>query len=44
MATVEVWVSPLVEVEREVQERPKATNLDLATDGGPDRLCALIED
>jgi hypothetical protein len=27
MATVEAWVSPLVEVERAVQERAKATNL-----------------
>jgi hypothetical protein len=44
VTTREAWVSPLVEVERAVQERAKATYLDLATDGGPDRLRALIED
>jgi pilus assembly protein CpaF len=44
MATVEAWVSPLVEVERAVQERAKATSLDLAADGGAEQLRALIED
>jgi pilus assembly protein CpaF len=44
MTTLEAWVSPLVEVERAVQERAKATNLDPSTDGGPDRLRSLIED
>src|SRR6266566_975106 len=43
MTTVEAWVSPLVEVERAVQERAKATSLDLATDGGPEQLRSLIQ-
>ena len=44
MTTLEAWVSPLVEVERAVQERAEATNLDPAADGGPDRLRVLIEE
>src|SRR3989440_4954846 len=43
MSVTEAWVSPLVEVERAVQERAKTTNLDLAADGGPARLRSLIE-
>jgi hypothetical protein len=44
VTTVEAWVSPLMEIERAVQERAKATSLDLAADGGAEQLRALIED
>ena len=44
MAVVEGWVSPLLEIERSVQERAKATSLDLSADGGAERLRALIDD
>ncbi len=33
MTTLDAWVSPLLEVERAVQERAKTTSLDLAADG-----------
>jgi pilus assembly protein CpaF len=44
MKVREAWVSPLLEVERAVQERAKATSLDLSADGGAERLRALIDD
>ncbi|TMM13705.1 MAG: CpaF family protein [Actinobacteria bacterium] len=44
MTTVDEWVSPLLEVERAVQERAKTTSLDLAADAGAKQLRALIEE
>jgi pilus assembly protein CpaF len=44
MKVRDAWVSPLVEVERAVQERAKAISLDLVADGGAEQLRALIED
>src|SRR5437016_945272 len=44
MTTLEEWISPLLEVERAVQERAKSISLDPTTDGGPDRLRSLIHD
>src|SRR2546421_10538068 len=44
MTTIEAWISPLVEVERAAQERAKAISVDLAADGGAERLRSLIED
>lgn len=38
------WVSPLVEIERAVQERAKAAALDMAAAGGREALLALIRD
>jgi hypothetical protein len=38
MTTLEECISPLLEVERAVQERAKFISLDPTTDGGPDRL------
>ena len=38
------WVSPLIEIERAVQERAKAANLDMASDGGAVQLRRLIDD
>ncbi len=38
------WVSPLLEVERAVQERAKETSLDLSSAGGRGRLRALIDE
>src|SRR5437764_5684168 len=43
MSVSEAWVSPLVEVERAVQERAKATSLDVSADGGRDALRSLIQ-
>ena len=43
MSVTEAWVSPLVEVERAVQERAKATSLDVSADGGRDALRSLIQ-
>jgi pilus assembly protein CpaF len=39
----DAWVSPLVEIERTVQERAKLISLDLADQDGIDRLRALID-
>jgi pilus assembly protein CpaF len=44
MSTLEGWVSPLLEIERAVQERAKTVSLDMAADGGGARLRALIDD
>jgi pilus assembly protein CpaF len=44
VTVVEGWISPLLEVERAVQELAKAISLDVAADGGRDRLRALIDD
>jgi len=38
------WVSPLLEVERAVQERAKAISLDMASEAGPARLRSLIQE
>lgn len=38
------WRSPLVEIERSVQERAKAASLDMATPDGPAALRALVEE
>ena len=38
------WVSPLLEVERAVQERAKAISLDMAGESGPARLRNLIQE
>ena len=38
------WVSPLLEVERAVQERAKETSLDLTSADGRGRLRALIDE
>ncbi|MBK9181092.1 MAG: CpaF family protein [Acidimicrobiales bacterium] len=44
MSATDVGASPLVEIERHVQERAKARALDLAAPGGLDHLRALIGD
>ena len=44
MSATDVGASPLVEIERHVQERAKARSLDLAAPGGLDHLRALIGD
>ena len=44
MTALESWVSPLAEIERAVQERAKATSLDVAANGGRHQLRALISD
>ncbi len=41
-ATAGSWRSPLVEIERAVQERAKAASLDMAAPGGPTALAALV--
>ncbi|MGH9075783.1 MAG: CpaF family protein, partial [Acidimicrobiales bacterium] len=38
------WVSPLLEIERAVQERAKGASLDVAGEGGSRALAALIGD
>ncbi len=38
------WVSPLIEVERAVQERAKLSSVDLAAQDGPSRLRAVINE
>jgi len=38
------WVSPLIEIERAVQERAKAISLDMAGESGPARLRNLIQE
>jgi pilus assembly protein CpaF len=38
------WVSPLVEVERAVQERAKAVSLDMSSPGAAAQLRGLIRD
>ncbi len=40
----DVWVSPLVEIERAVQERAKEVALDMAGPDAPHRLRALVEE
>lgn len=39
-----VWVSPLLEVERAVQERAKLISVDVGADDGPVQLRAVIND
>lgn len=40
----ESWVSPLIEVERAVQERAKRISVDLGSDDGPSELRAVIDE
>jgi pilus assembly protein CpaF len=42
-SVADAWTSPLAEIERAVQERAKLVSLDLADEGGTDRLLALID-
>lgn len=44
MRVTQEWVSPLLEVERTVQERAKTMSLDLGADGGAEQLRTLIQD
>lgn len=37
------WRSPLVEIERSVQDKAKSCALDMAADGGPEALRGLID-
>src|SRR4051812_5720057 len=43
MATNNAWISPLVEIERQVQTLAKAAGLDMTQESGPARMRALIE-
>jgi pilus assembly protein CpaF len=44
MSTADVWTSPLVEIERAVQERAKAISLQMATGEGRTALRQLVDE
>jgi pilus assembly protein CpaF len=43
MAVTSPWLSPLAEIEREVQARAKATAIEMSSPTGPDQLRGLID-
>jgi pilus assembly protein CpaF len=43
MAVTSSWLSPLAEIEREVQTRAKATAVEMSSPAGPEQLRTLID-
>lgn len=43
MAATSPWLSPLAEIEREVQARAKASAVDMSSPAGPEQLRSLID-